>query len=100
MRFRSSDRGGGYTARVSSSPVLTTYIDAAMARAHYELIDSGATVYGVIPGLDGVYATAETVEACRSDLREVLEEWLLLGLTMNHPIPPVDGIELRVREAI
>jgi predicted RNase H-like HicB family nuclease len=65
-----------------------------MARAHYELIDSGATVYGALPGLDGVYATAETVEACRYDLREVLEEWLLLGLKMEHLIPPVGCIEL------
>lgn len=71
-----------------------------MARAHYELIDGGATVYGAIPGLDGVYATADSVEACRSDLREVLEEWLLLGLTMKHPIPPVDGIELCISRAI
>lgn len=85
---------------MSSSPVLTTYLDAAMARAHYEIIDSGTTIYGAIPGLDGVYATAGSVEDCRSDLREVLEEWLLLGLTIGHRIPPVDGIELRIREAI
>jgi predicted RNase H-like HicB family nuclease len=85
---------------MSSAPVLSSYLDAAMRRAHYELIDGGETVYAEIPGMDGVYATSATVEACRTELREVLEEWVLLGLAMRHAIPPVDGIELAVREAI
>ena len=85
---------------MSSAPVLTSYLDAAMRHAHYELIDGGATVYAEIPGLNGVYATSLTVEECRAELREVLEEWVLLGLTMGHAIPPVDGIELRVPEPI
>ncbi len=85
---------------MSSTPVLSSYLDAAMRRAHYEFIDGGATVYAEIPGLDGVYATSPTVEACREELRGVLEEWVLLGLTTRHPLPPVDGIELRVPEAI
>jgi len=71
---------------------LTSYLDAAMRQAHYELIDGGTTVYGEVVPLPGVYATAATVEDCRSELREVLEEWVLLGLSMQHPIPPVDGI--------
>lgn len=71
-----------------------------MSHARYELIDDGKVVYADIPGLSGVYATCPTVEACRAELREVLEEWVLLGLTMGHVIPPIDGIELAVREAI
>jgi len=84
---------------MSSAPVLTSYLDAAMRQAHYELIDGGASVYAEIPGLDGVYATGATVEGCRAELREVLEEWVLLGLTMRHEIPPVDGMELRAGKA-
>ena len=85
---------------MSSAPVLTSYLDAAMRQAHYELIDGGATVYAEIHELPGVYATGPTVEDCRTELREVLEEWVLLGLTMRHEIPAVDGIELAIREAI
>jgi predicted RNase H-like HicB family nuclease len=85
---------------MSSAPVLTSYLDAAMRHAHYELIDGGATVYAEIRELPGVYATSPSVEECRTELREVLEEWVLLGLTMRHAIPPVDGIELAIREAI
>ena len=48
----------------------------------------------VIPGLQGVWANADTLEACRDELREVLEEWIILGLKMNHHIPVIDGIEL------
>ena len=70
-----------------------------MRLATYELIDGGATFYGEINALPGVYAVGETLEQCRGVLREVLEEWVLLGLAMQHPIPPIAGIELRVREA-
>lgn len=77
---------------MSAAPVISGYLDSAMARAHYELIDGGATVYAEIASLPGVYATAATVEECRAQLGEVLEEWLLLGLAMHHPIPSVVGI--------
>jgi predicted RNase H-like HicB family nuclease len=85
---------------MSSAPVLTSYLDAAMRLAHYELIDGGTAVYAEIRELPGVYASGPTVEECRAELREVLEEWVLLGLTLHHPIPPVEGIELAIREAI
>lgn len=81
---------------MSSAPVLTAYIEPAMGHAHYELIDGGKAVYADIPGLPGVYATCATVEACRAELREVLEEWVLLGLSMAHVIPPVDNNEFGV----
>lgn len=38
--------------------MLREYIDEAMKRAHYEMIDRpGGTFYGEIPGLDGVMAS-------------------------------------------
>ena len=43
--------------------------------------------FGKIPWLQGVWANADTLEACRDELREVLEEWIILGLKMNHHIP-------------
>ena len=64
--------------------MLTAYINAAMRSAHYELSESGEEYIGKIPRLQGVWANADTLEACREELREVLEEWIILGLKMNH----------------
>ena len=74
--------------------MLTEYINAAMRSAHYELLEGNEGYIGKIPGLQGVWANADTLEACRDELREVLEEWIALGLKMNHHIPVIDGVEL------
>ena len=89
--------------------MLTNYIQAAMRKAHYEilpvprsedpdLIGNGEGYFGSIPDLQGVWANADTLEVCREELREVLEEWILIGLKMGHSIPQINGIELNVRE--
>lgn len=75
--------------------MLTDYIQAAMRHAHYEILEDG-TYYGEIPDCPGVYASAETLEACREQLREVLEDWIVLGLRMGHTFPLIDGIALGV----
>jgi predicted RNase H-like HicB family nuclease len=62
--------------------MLTDYIRAAMHRARYEILLDDGTFYGEIPGFDGVYANADTLEACREELREVLEEWILLRASL------------------
>ena len=74
--------------------MLTEYIDAAMRRACYEILSEDGLVYGEIPELQGVWATAPTDQACRAELEEVLEEWLTLRLSHNLAVPPLDGIEL------
>ena len=73
--------------------MLTDYIHAAMTQAHYEILDEG-DFYGEIPGLQGVLAAASTLEACREELQEVLEGWIILGLRLGHSFPPVNGVEL------
>jgi predicted RNase H-like HicB family nuclease len=65
-----------------------------MHSAHYEILEGVEGYVGKIPGLKSVWANADTLEACRAELREVLEEWIILGLKMNHRIPVIDGIEL------
>lgn len=77
--------------------MLTKYIDAAMRHAHYEILPDDGTVYGEIPGIQGVWANADTVEACRDELQEVLEDWLLLGFRRQIILPVIDGIDLNVR---
>lgn len=79
--------------------MLTNYIHAALRRAKYEIMDDGQ-YYGEIPGFDGVWASAVTLEECREELRETLEDWLVLGLRMGHALPVVDGINLIPAEAV
>ncbi len=74
--------------------MLTRYIQAAMRRARYEMIEGEKPYYGHIPPCPGVWATGETLEDCREELQEVLEDWLSLGLRLGHPIPEIDGIRV------
>ena len=65
--------------------MLTAYINTAMRKAHYEILEDGS-YYGEIPGFQGVFANAETLETCCEQLQEVLEGWILLGLQLGHPV--------------
>lgn len=76
--------------------MLLEYTDRAMRRAKYEILEEDGSYYGEIPGFQGVLANAETLEACRDQLAEVLEEWILLRVSRNLPLPAVDGLELRI----
>ncbi|MDI6704608.1 MAG: type II toxin-antitoxin system HicB family antitoxin [bacterium] len=80
--------------------MLTEYIRAAMKRAKYEILPDDNTFYGEIPGFDGVYANAKTLEACRDELEEVLEEWIFFRISRNLPLPIVEGIELTIKEVV
>ncbi len=80
--------------------MLFEYIQRAMERARYEIIEDDGTYWGEIPGLQGVWARSETLEGCRRELREALSDWLALRLRLGLPIPVLDGIDLnRVAEA-
>jgi len=74
--------------------MLTRYIHAAMNQAHYEILDDG-TFYGAITPCPGVYASAETLEACRVELQDVLEGWIVLGLRLGHAMPPIGRVSLK-----
>jgi predicted RNase H-like HicB family nuclease len=73
--------------------MLTDYIQRAMAKAHYELMENGR-YFASIPGFDGVWAQAKTLETCRTELQNTLEDWLLLGLQLGHKLPVVGGVNL------
>ncbi len=78
--------------------MLTRYLNAAMRRARYEILPDDKTYYGEIDGFQGVFANAETLEACREQLEEVLEEWILVRVSRQLALPAVDGIELVVKQ--
>lgn len=77
---------------------MTKYIQAAMRQAKYEILSDDDAFYSEIPGFDGVYANAETLEACREELDEVLEDWILFRVSRSLPLPVVDRIELKIKE--
>lgn len=79
--------------------MLTEYIRAALRHARYELLSDNGTFYGEIPECNGVYANADTLEACREELREVLEEWILLRIHHHLSLPKIDEYNLVIEEA-
>ena len=75
--------------------MLIQYLTAAMHQAHYEFLKKDRKFYGEIPNCSGVYATGGTLEECRDQLEEVLEEWVFFRIAKNLEIPAVKGIKLQ-----
>ena len=80
--------------------MLTEYLNAAMRHAHYEILEDDGTYYGEIHECCGVYANASSLENCRDELAEVLEDWLLFRIHKHLVLPKIDGLELVVKEEI
>ncbi|MEW5804696.1 MAG: type II toxin-antitoxin system HicB family antitoxin [bacterium] len=78
--------------------MVMKYIQKAMEHANYEILPDDGTFYGEIPECPGVYANSETLEKCRNELEEVLEEWILFRVYKNLPIPAIEGIEIKIRK--
>jgi predicted RNase H-like HicB family nuclease len=72
---------------------LTAYIEAALEIALYDKLDDGSFA-GEIPGLSGVVAFGPSLKHCERELRSVLEDWILVGLRLGHPLPVLAGIDL------
>jgi predicted RNase H-like HicB family nuclease len=78
--------------------LLLEHVQAALRRARYEILNDDGSYYGEIPDCNGVYANASTLEDCREELCEVLEEWILFLVHRRLALPLIDGIELAVKE--
>jgi predicted RNase H-like HicB family nuclease len=66
--------------------MIARYIDRALEQARYELLPDG-TFAAAVRGLRGVVATGVTLEGCRRDLPEVVEEWLLVRVAGDSTCP-------------
>ena len=80
--------------------MLTKYIQKAMEHARYEILSDDSSFYGEIPECHGVYANALTLEECRNELEETLEEWILFRIYKNLPIPAIEGLEIKIRKEV
>ena len=56
--------------------MLTEYIEEAMKKAKYDIIKDEEPYYGEIPELSGVWASGKTLEECRENLKETVEDWM------------------------
>lgn len=72
--------------------MLTEFIEKKLKEARYKLLKDG-NYFGEIPGLAGVWANAKNLENCREELKEVLEDWLLLKLKFGELIP---GLRIKI----
>src|SRR5262245_52213766 len=80
------------------SIMISQYVTNALARAHYRLLEDG-TFAATIRGLKGVIATGTTLETCRSELAEVIEEWVLVRVARGLPVPTLGKAVVKVRRA-
>ena len=80
------------------SDMITAYIAEALCRARYELVDGGVFC-ATVPGLRGVVATASSVEACRTQLAEVIEAWILVRVARGLSVPALGRMTVRVKQA-
>lgn len=78
--------------------MIVQYIRAAMDKAKYEILKDDGSFYGEIPGFRGVFANGPSLEKCREQLEQVLEDWILLSVAKNLPIPRIGGLEIKVGE--
>jgi len=75
--------------------MLMEYIEEALKRACYEIIDDEEKYYGEVKELKGVWATGKTLEECRDRLKEVIEGWIIVSLKKDLPITKLGNIEIK-----
>jgi predicted RNase H-like HicB family nuclease len=78
--------------------MLSNYIKAALKHAKYEILEEDGSFYGEIPECNGVYAQSDSLEDCRAEIEEVLEEWILFRIYKNLELPVIDGREIKIKE--
>ena len=64
-----------------------------MGEAFYDKLED-ASYAGRIPSCQGVICFAKSLRECQEELRSTLEDWILLGLKLGHPLPVIGGIDL------
>ncbi len=76
--------------------MFSEYVHAALMQAEYDTLEDGSYV-ATVPGLQGVIAVGSNLEECRSDLIEVIKEWIVARLQWRCPIPSISGYTMRTR---
>ncbi len=75
--------------------MIREYVESGLQRARYDKLENGSFV-AEVPGLRGVLATGPTLERCRRQLAEVIEEWVLVRVARGLKVPSLGGVEVAV----
>lgn len=78
--------------------ILTDYVDHLMADAVYDKLEDG-TFSGRIALCKGVVAFGTTLRECEDERRSTLEDWILVGIKLGHPLPVIGDIDLNKEPA-
>ena len=81
------------SSKVATRYILSEYVGQAMAQAVYDKLEDG-TFSGRIPPCKGVVAFGATLRECEDELHATLEDWILIGLKLGHPLPLIGNIDL------
>ena len=73
--------------------ILTGNKENALSQAEYDKLED-ETFSGRFPSCKGVIAFGKTLRECENELRSTLEDWVLVGLKLGHPIPVLAGYDL------
>lgn len=72
--------------------MFNEYIEKKLKLAKYRILEN-REYFGEIKGVQGVWASAKNLEDCRKELREVLEDWVLLKIGSQEKVP---GFEVKI----
>ena len=78
--------------------MIRQYVTEALRRAEYDKLEDG-TFCAEVPELRGVLAIGDTLEGCRNQLGEVVEEWILVRVAKGLAVPPLGRLVVEVKEA-
>ena len=71
---------------MSINCILTTYVNQLLKTGVYDKL-GGGSFSGKIPSCKGVIAFGRTLRECEDGLHSTLEDWILVGLKLGHPLP-------------
>lgn len=71
--------------------MFSEYMAVALEKAQYKIIDDEYPYFAEVPELEGVWATGKTIEECRNELIEIIEEWIVARLQRGLSIPMLCG---------
>ena len=65
--------------------MISSYIKNKLRTASYKILKDG-TYFGEIKSVNGVWAQAKTLEECLEELRDVLEDWVVVQIRSGNEI--------------
>jgi predicted RNase H-like HicB family nuclease len=72
--------------------MISEYLQVAIQAAVYQELPDEGLIMGTIPALPGVIAKGATLLDCRSELVEVLEDWVFHRVSRHLPVPEIAGV--------